>query len=390
MTVREKPKCKIRIELGDPVPFAGEKRRDLLIAAALGAAFGTKDPCDLALLSAASRKEDLRHYEQIEFTPLDEELRWSIARVRRVGSEEEELIARGELDSILYLCRPDEPTRYLADIQAGEKMLHGFRALGVAHGTPLPEGGERWTFLGYIPIRASREPSRRIEEPGAFRYVPVWDWQLRILHWLAVLLIIVLSITGILMGGGRVAYAGTGGDAFFLSYLRFVHFSAAWLFLATAIIRIAGLLLASNKYQRWDALFPVKIRDLKNLFVVMQNYLFCRFERGPHYIGHNPLQQVAYTAIYGVGMAALLTGFALYALYAPDHWLFHYLIWFDRLVGVQYMRLAHLLLMWVFLAFIPIHVYLAIRADTVEREGAISSIISGGRWCRKGTKFEDG
>jgi len=57
---------------------------------------------------------------------------------------------------------------------------------------------------------------------------------------------------------------------------------------------------------------------------------------------------------------------------------------------VQYLRLAHLFIMWVFLAFIPIHVYLSIRADTVEREGAISSIISGGRWCRKGSHFEDG
>jgi Ni/Fe-hydrogenase b-type cytochrome subunit len=390
MTARENPEGEIRVELGDPVPFAGEKRRDLLLAAALGAPLGTRDPSDLALLSAASRKEDLRHYEQLGFTPLDRELRWSIARVRRVGTDEEELIARGELDSILYLCRPDESTRYRADLQAGEGMTHGFRALGVAHGKPLPEGGEKWTFLGYIPLRASRMPSRRSEEPGAFRYVPVWDWQLRTLHWLAVLLIIVLSLSGIFLGGGRFAHAGTADDSFLLGYLRFVHFSAAWLFLATAIIRVAGLVLASNKYQRWDALFPVKLRDLKNLFVVMQNYLFCRFDRGPHYIGHNPLQQVAYTAIYGVGMVALLTGFALYALYAPDHWLFHYLIWFDRLVGVQYLRLVHLLVMWVFLAFIPIHVYLAIRADTVEREGAISSIISGGRWCRKGTKFEDG
>ncbi|WP_318258638.1 cytochrome b/b6 domain-containing protein [Geobacter anodireducens] len=99
---------------------------------------------------------------------------------------------------------------------------------------------------------------------------------------------------------------------------------------------------------------------------------------------------MAYTAIYGVGMLALLTGFALYALYAPDHWLFRHLVRLDTLVGVQYVRLAHLLVMWIFLAFIPIHVYLAIRADTVEREGAISSIISGGRWCRRGTSFEDG
>lgn len=389
MTVLAMPEEDIRVELGDPVPFAGERRRDLLVAAALGAPFGTSDPADLALLSAASRKEDLRHYEQLSYTPLDPVLRHSVARVRRVGTEEVELIARGDLDAILYLCRAGESTRYHADLQADEKLLHGFRALGVAHGTLLPDGGEKWTFLGYVPLRATRQRSRRREEPGAFRYVPVWDWELRAMHWLAVLLIIVLSVTGLLMGSGRLV-AGTERDTFYFGYLRLAHFGAGWLLLATAIVRIAGLFLASNKYQRWDALFPVKPRDLKNLFTVMLNYLFCRFERGPHYIGHNPLQQVAYTAIYGVGTVAILTGFGLYALYAPDHWLFHYLLWFDRMVGVQYVRLVHLLAMWVFLIFIPIHFYLAIRADTVEREGGISSIVSGGRWCRKGTKFEDG
>lgn len=390
MTTLAMPGEDIRVELGDPVPFAGEKRRDLLLAAALGAPLGTCDPVDLALLSAASRKEDLRHYEQLAYIPLDPVLRYSIARVRRVGTGEEELIARGDLDAILYLCRSGESTRYHADLQAGEKLLHGFRALGVAHGALLPGGNEKWTFLGHIPLRATRQRSRRREEPGAFRYVPVWDWELRTLHWFAVLLIVALSVTGILMTSGRLVYSGTQGDSFYFGYLRLIHFCAAWLLLATAITRFAGLFLASNKYQRWDALFPVKPRDLKNLFAVMQNYLFCRFERGPHYIGHNPLQQVAYTAIYGVGLVAIVTGFALYALYAPNHWLFHYLLWFDRMVGVQYIRLIHLVVMWVFLIFIPIHVYLAIRADTIEREGGISSIVSGGRWCRKGTRFEDG
>ncbi|HEX9023103.1 MAG TPA: Ni/Fe-hydrogenase, b-type cytochrome subunit [Geobacteraceae bacterium] len=390
MTTVTMPGEDIRVELGDPVPFAGETRRDLLIAAALGAPFGTRDPADLALLSAASRREDLRHYEQLAYTSLDPVLRYSVARVRRVGTAEEELIARGDLDAILYLCRADESTRYHAGLQADEKLLHGFRALGVAHGTPLPDGNETWTFLGYIPLRATRRPGKRHEAPETFRYVPVWDWELRAMHWFAVLLIAALSVTGILMTNGRLVYAGTEGGSFYFGYLRLIHFGAAWLFLAAAIIRLAGLFLASNKYQRWDALFPVKPRDLKNLFTVMQNYLFCRFERGPHYIGHNPLQQVAYTAIYGVGLVAILTGFALYALYAPDHWLFHYVLWFDRMVGVQYLRLIHLVVMWVFLIFIPIHVYLAIRADTIEREGGISSIVSGGRWCRKGTRFEDG
>ncbi|HBA87654.1 MAG TPA: Ni/Fe-hydrogenase, b-type cytochrome subunit [Geobacter sp.] len=390
MSVYEIPSDEIRVELGDPVPFSGRKRRELLVAAALGAPFGTTDPVDLALLSAASRKEDLRHYEQIGYTPLEPRLRRSIARIRQVGYQREELIARGEVDAILYLCRPDEATRYRAELQAQMKMTHGYRALGVAKGSIAPDGTEIWNFIGYLPVRATRRKSTRSEEPGDFRYVPVWDWQLRVLHWLAVLLILVLAATGMLMGSGRFAYGTTGAYTGYLSYLRLVHFVCGWLLLCAAIIRIAGLFLASNHFQRWDALFPVRPREVRNLFQVVRNYLFCRFDRPPHYIGHNPLQQVAYTAIYCVGALAIATGFALYALYAPDHWLLRHFVWFDSLVGVQYLRLVHLLTMWVFLAFIPIHVYLSIRADTVEREGAISSIISGGRWCRRGTKFEDG
>jgi len=389
MSVYEIPQEEIRVELGDPAPFAGRKRRDLLLAAALGAPFGTGDPVDLALLSAASRKEDLRHYEQIDFTPLEPQLRRSIARVRRVDTAEEVLIARGEVDAILYLCRPDEATRYRAELQAGMKMTHGFRALGVAKGVVAPDGAESWTFLGYVPVRATRKKSTRSEEPGEFRYVPVWDWQLRVLHWFSLLLILLLSATGLLMGSSRFIYGVTDGYSSYLSWLRLVHFVAGWLLLCAAILRVAGLFLASNRFQRWDALFPVRPRDLRNLLQVAQNYLFCRFDRPPHYIGHNPLQQVAYTGIYAVGLAALFTGFALYALYAPDHWLLGRFAWFNNLVGVQYLRLAHQLIMWIFLAFIPIHVYLSIRADTVEREGALSSIVSGGRWCRKQTRFED-
>jgi Ni/Fe-hydrogenase 1 B-type cytochrome subunit len=380
----------IRVELGDPVPFGVEKKREVVITAALGAPFGTTDPVDLALLSAASRKEDLRHYEQLSFTPLEPETGYSVAHVHKLETKQEEVIARGELETILAICHPDEAVRYRAELQSHLAMHHGYGALGIAKRSTSPGGATAWSLTGYIPIRATLEKSRRSEEPESFRYVRVWDWQLRVIHWFAVFLILLLSATGILMGESRFIYDGTGEHSSYFSYLRLIHFSAGWILVACAILRVAGLFLASNRFQRWDALFPVKPRDLKNLLQVAQNYLFCRFDRGPHYIGHNPLQQVAYTAIYSVGVAAILSGFALYALYAPDHWLFHYLIWFDNLIGVQRVRLIHLLIMYIFLAFIPIHVYLSIRADTVEREGAISSIISGGRWCRRGSKFEDG
>jgi Ni/Fe-hydrogenase b-type cytochrome subunit len=390
MKIFDIPEDELRIELGDPAPFGGGKRSELMLLAALGAPVGTRDPVDLALLSAASRKDDLRHFEQTAFAPLEPQLARSIARVRRVGEKEEELIARGEVDAILYLCRADEATRFRAELQAEMRMTRGYRALGIAKAKPGPEGEENWTFMGYIPVRATRHKSTRSEEPADFNYVTVWDWQLRVLHWFSVFLILVLSLTGLLMGSSRFIYGVSQGYSNYLSWLRLTHFVAGWFLLCAAILRIAGLFLASNRFQRWYALFPVNKRDLNNLVQVVQNYLFCRFERPPHYIGHNPLQQIAYTAIFGVGLAALFTGFALYALYAPDQWLLRYFVWFDNLVGVQYLRLAHQLIMWIFLAFIPIHVYLSIRADTVEREGALSSIVSGGRWCRKGTKFEDG
>lgn len=381
------------VTLDEPVPYGQVSPRDLLVAAALGARAGTQDPVDLALLSAAARKEDLRHYQQLAYTPPDAEFQRSITRVRHLDDGREQLIARGDIDSILYLCRIEEGSRYRAGVQAGIEEVRGFRPVGVAIGEGSgADGKEVWQYLGLIPVKAvmpKERRARRRDEPDAYRYVPVWDWQLRVLHWTAALCILILALTGWLIGSSRITYIVPGGDPFYIGYLRLIHFTVGWLLLVTALLRIAGLFIASTKFQRWQALFPISTNDLRNLFKVMKNYLFCLFEHGPHYIGHNPLQQVAYTGIYLIGGVAVVTGFCLYAMYDTSNLFFGPLLWLNHLIGPQYVRLIHLFTMWIFLAFIPIHVYLAIRSDTVEREGAISSIFSGGRWCRKGTKFED-
>jgi Ni/Fe-hydrogenase b-type cytochrome subunit len=390
MTRKANSRDDIQVSLDMPVPYGDTSPRELLVAAALAARAGTDDPVDLALLGAASHQEDLRHYQQLAYFPPDLQFARSISRIRHLDSGREELIARGDLDSILYLCRAEEAGRHRADLLADIEEVHGYQALGVATGVgPLPDGSEEWRYLGFIPVRATRKPISRREQPAAYRYVPVWDWQLRVLHWSAVVCILVLSLTGWLMGSGNLTYVTTGEDSFYIGWLRLTHFTSGWLLLATALLRIAGLFVASTKYQRWQALFPISAADLRNLFRVMLNYLLCIFEQGPHYVGHNPLQQVAYTGIYLIGCIAIFTGFSLYGMYEPQHWLFGNILWLNHLIGPQYVRLIHLATMWIFLAFIPIHVYLAIRSDTVEREGAISSIFSGGRWCRKGTRFED-
>ncbi len=42
-----------------------------------------------------------------------------------------------------------------------------------------------------------------------------------------------------------------------------------------------------------------------------------------------------------------------------------------------------------FVIFFPVHLYLALRADLLERTGTISSIISGGRFVPKDQHYVD-
>jgi len=52
-------------------------------------------------------------------------------------------------------------------------------------------------------------------------------------------------------------------------------------------------------------------------------------------------------------------------------------------------RFVHHVGTWGFLIFIPIHIYLALRADHLERTGVISSIVSGGRFVPADHEFVD-
>jgi Ni,Fe-hydrogenase I cytochrome b subunit len=56
---------------------------------------------------------------------------------------------------------------------------------------------------------------------------------------------------------------------------------------------------------------------------------------------------------------------------------------------MQNVRLLHHVLTWFFLIFIPIHIYLAVRADVMERGGTMSSIVSGGRFVPKDEEYVD-
>jgi Ni/Fe-hydrogenase b-type cytochrome subunit len=94
--------------------------------------------------------------------------------------------------------------------------------------------------------------------------------------------------------------------------------------------------------------------------------------------------------MYGVVLIQVATGFALYGLSDPDGFFYRVFGWESLFLGgVPVVRFIHHVLTWVVLIFIPIHVYLSLRADVTDREGTISSIVSGGRWVKDDVHYED-
>ncbi len=237
--------------------------------------------------------------------------------------------------------------------------------------TPRPAPREK---VGFSLAHKVPPPS------GDYHWVYLWEWPIRAMHWIAAFSLVVLAVTGLYIGKPYFVTGGDTGDHFLMGWMRLAHYVAAALLVTTAIVRIYWL-FAGNKFERLPALFPVRPRDWVNMVKQVKFYLMIQPEKAPHYLGHNPLQQLSYTGIYLVAALQVITGFAMYSQADPGGIMYKAFNWVGAAFGgFPVVRFVHHVLTWIFAAFVPIHIYLAIRADHLERTGVISSIISGGRF----------
>lgn len=243
---------------------------------------------------------------------------------------------------------------------------------------------------GVIPEAVAE--ATHIPHPPAlpeYRWVYLWRWPLRVTHWVSAVTVVVLIVTGFYIGAPYFTTWGEASSHFLMGWARFLHFTAAALIVAAAILRVYWL-FAGNKWARWNALLPIRTKNWKNLWKMLKYYFLVRQESMPHYLGHHPLQQLSYTAIYLVVIVQFVTGFAMYGLSNPGGFFHTVFSWVGPMFGgIQNARFAHHALTWILITFIPLHIYLAFRADVMEREGEMSSIFSGGRFVRADVSFED-
>jgi Ni/Fe-hydrogenase b-type cytochrome subunit len=178
-------------------------------------------------------------------------------------------------------------------------------------------------------------------------------------------------------------------SAFGMQWARLIHFVAGMLLAVTGIVRIYWL-VAGNRFERFKALFPVRMRDIRNLFKQTRFYLFMAPKDMPSYIGHNPMAQLSYTMVYLVAALMVISGFSLYTTTHPNGWMYTVFYPATALMGgLQNVRLIHHLTTWFFVIFVPVHIYLSMRADVLERGGGISQMINGGKFVPIEEDFAD-
>jgi Ni/Fe-hydrogenase 1 B-type cytochrome subunit len=223
----------------------------------------------------------------------------------------------------------------------------------------------------------SRGPRERVRAAQpARRTIYVWEWPVRITHWGMVLCLIILTITGYYIHHPFIS--GTGGPGhlgFTMGYVRAIHEATGFVFIAVVLARIYWS-FAGNQYASWRAILPVTKQQRSDLQATLRYYGFLR-RHPPKLNGHNPLAALAYLALYTGFIVTILTGLGLFAWVSRIPFWVSLFGWTWSLMSVPALRLLHFLLMFWYIAFFVHHLYSAILIDMEERNGELSSMITG-------------
>lgn len=203
--------------------------------------------------------------------------------------------------------------------------------------------------------------------------VYAWEFPVRFTHWMNVLSIITLSITGYYIGNPFIH--AISSKQYIMGWIRLIHFTAGYIFLMSVIIRIYWAFMG-NRYAGYRSWFPFTSRRFNDLIDALRFYLFIS-KKPPYAVGHTALAGFIYFIIFLFFIFQITSGFAMYSV---NHSGLIWSVlggWLTGLMHLQTIRLLHHITMYVILSFALLHVYIAWYADLKERNGLMGSIFSG-------------
>lgn len=214
------------------------------------------------------------------------------------------------------------------------------------------------------------------------RRIYVWQIPVRLTHWINALSIVVLSFTGYFIGNPWLFVARREAySSFFMGTIRFVHFGAAFIFVASVLLRTYWA-FAGNPWSSWRGLFPfLTKRGRQGMLHAFQYYFFLRRDP-PETIGHNALAGITYGIIVILYAMISFSGLALFGDLHPDSIWAKLTGWIFQLRTAQEIRFIHHIIMYMLILFAVYHIYVAWLIDMEEGNGLMSSIFSGYKFLR--------
>lgn len=216
-----------------------------------------------------------------------------------------------------------------------------------------------------------------------FKRVYVWQLPVRFYHWLNFLSVLILCITGYLIGSPLAIQSGSEASfSYWFGTIRFIHFLAAFIFFFNFIFRIYWGFVG-NKYADWKNFIPTRREQFKELVDVLKVDILQLRVKPLKSIGHNALAGLTYFLTFLVFLFQSITGFGMYSAMS-DSFLPKLFSWIVPLMGGDFaVRQWHHIMMWFFIIFAVIHVYLVFYHDYVEGRGVTSSMVGGWKFVEK-------
>lgn len=225
-------------------------------------------------------------------------------------------------------------------------------------------------------VPRSDENSATAAQAEPRQAVYVWELPVRITHWVTVISIGILTVTGIYIATPFLGTTGPASNQYLMGTMRFIHFVTAFVFTASVLFRIYWAFVG-NKYARWNQFLPVNAARRRGARRMIAYYVFAR-RNPPDEVGHNSLAGITYMVVFALFLLQIITGFALFSLPFEQGTFWPTVFgWIIVTFGTQPVRLVHDMIMWLFLAFTIHHVYSSILIDLEEHSGLVSSILTG-------------
>ena len=222
-----------------------------------------------------------------------------------------------------------------------------------------------------------------ISRKKSLREVYVWELPVRIFHWANAVSIVVLCVTGYLIGNPPAIQHSTPPDAnYWFGWVRFIHFAAAFVFILNFLVRLYWA-FAGNSFARWNNYLPLTKRQWRGIRDTTKVDVLLLSPKPVYDIGHNSLAAFTYFGVFILFIIQTVTGMAMFCV-STNNVMEPFFSWIlFQCGGFFVVRQIHHIAMWAFILFTIAHVYLVFYHDYIERNGIASSIIGGWKFVRE-------